>query len=284
MTRAVHFAGHLGLRGPDRPLLAHSARSTDPLDQIDALAENGFTGVQDLFLKLRPPAEQAAIGRRLKERTMRLTSFGGDPLHWNKPLWNRDDAESRALLQASVDGSIAAEHLAGGGGAVCVTGVDPKQSRAAQVAAMIENLKHFADIAARGNLTLLVEPVAAQWIPGLLVDSLEDGAAIVRAVDNPSVRLLFDIGHVWMMGHDILPALDAHWDSIGAIQAADMPGRVDLGAGELDWVAILAGIAARGHAMPIEIEHEPQDASVEGETRLIERLRRIEKAVSAGLP
>jgi hydroxypyruvate isomerase len=146
---------------------------------------------------------------------------------------------------------------------------------------MIENLKRFGDMAARGSLSLLVEPVAAQWIPDLLVDGLEDGAAIVRAVDMPSVRLLFDIGHVWMMGHDILPALDAHWDIIGAIQAADMPGRVDVGAGELDWVAIFAGIAARGHAAPIEIEHESLDASVEGEARLVERLRRIGEAVSA---
>lgn len=281
--RAVQFAGHLGLRNPDAPLFAHGARSRAPLDQIERLAELGFAGVQDVALKLRPPEEQRAIGRRMVALGLAMGSFTGEPLLWNRPLWNRSDEEARTVLRQSVEASIAAADRVGGSSAICVTGLDPARPRVDQHAAMIDNLRRCGAQAARGGLVLLVEPVAAAWIPGLFVGTLAEAAAIVRAVDMPSVRLMFDIGHVALAGEgdDMPGVLAAHWDLVGGIQAADMPGRIDLGAGELDWPAILGWIAARGWPGLAEIEHEPLDPSIEGERRLVERLARIEAEVAA---
>ena len=106
MTARWPIGGHLGLSSPDRPMLAHLARSTSPLDQLDALADHGFRGVQDLFLKLRPPAEQAAMAQRMSARGLALSSFGGDPMHWNKPLWSTQDEAGRDALRASEYDSI----------------------------------------------------------------------------------------------------------------------------------------------------------------------------------
>lgn len=275
----IAFAGHLGLASAAAPLLAHSARSTAPTDQIDALADMGFAGTLDIFLKLRPPREQEAMGRRLAERGLRMGSFGGDPHHWNAPLWSSTDAEARDTLRRSIRQSVAAMRRVGGGRAVCVTGLDPARPRTAQIAGMIENLKRFGEMAGRAGLTLLVEPVAPAWIPGLLVDNLADAVRIVRSVDNPSVRLMFDIGHVAMMEEDILPALARYWDLVDTVQAADTPGRIDLGLGELDWPAILGWIAAQRYDGMVEIEHQPVDPSAGGEARLVERLRRLNAAL-----
>jgi len=276
LNQRVRLAGHLGLRGPERPLFRHSARSIDPLDQLERFADLGFAGVQDNFLKLRPPAEQARMGRRMADLGLDLGCFANDPAEWNLPLWNGDDPAAAAMLRRNVESSIAAAARVGGGDAVCVTGYDPSRPRGVQIAAMIDNLRRFAEPARKGGLRLLVEPVADLWVPGLLVNNLADATAMVRAVDSPSVRLLFDVAHVRMTGEEIVPALAGCWDIVGGIQAADVPDRTDLGTGELDWPAILGWIADRGYTGLVEIEHEPAEDSMEGETRLVERLRRID--------
>jgi len=271
---AWRLAGHLGLSSPQAPLLAHLARSVAPLDQIDALADRGFAGVQDLFLKLRPPEEQAAMARRMAERGLSLSSFGGDPLHWNAPLWS--GADQAAVLE-SVTASAAIAQMFGGAGAVCVTGIDPGRAFGAQIDGMIANLKAAAPIAMRGGLTLLVEPIAPQRIPGMLLDRLEPAIAIVRAVDAPSVRLMFDIGHVAMMGHDVADAIYGCADIIGCVQACDVDGRerVDIGRGTLDWPAIRDALQGIGEDGIVELEHEPVDATAAGEAAMLRRLARI---------
>jgi hydroxypyruvate isomerase len=271
----LRFAGHLGLSAPDRPLLAHLGRSVDPLDQIDALADHGFVGVQDLFLKLRPPTEQAAMAAHMARRGLVLSSFGGDPMHWNAPLWSAEDAAGRDAVKASIALSCDLAARFSGAGAVCVTGFDPARSRKAQLAAMTETLKRHAEAAARAGLLLLVEPIAESRIAGLLLHRLEDGLEMVRAVAMPSVRLLFDIGHVAMMGHDVPSKLAACRDDIGLIQLADSPDRVDPGLGQLDCVAILRQIAEQDYPNPVELEFEPVDRTAEGEAQMLSRLARI---------
>lgn len=275
MIGPLRLAGHLGLSAPDRPLLAHLGRSVSPLDQIDALADHGFCGVQDLFLKLRPVDEQAAMAKRMAQRGMTLSSFGGDPMHWNTPLWSAQDDAGRSQIDASVAASCAIAERFGPTGGVCVAGIDPAQTRDAQLAAMIENLKRQGQAASRVGLTLLVEPIAPARIAGLLIDRLEHGVAIVEAVAMPSVRLLFDIGHVAMMGHDVVSALADCRNLIGLIQAADVPGRVDIGLGQLDWAAICGQIVQQGYTGLFELEHEPVDPTADGEKQMLTRLRQI---------
>jgi len=275
MTVAIRLSGHLGLSAPDRPLLAHLGRSVNAIDQIDALADHGFRGVQDLFLKLRPPEEQAGMARRMAERGMALSSFGGDPSHWNLPFWSTEDEAGRDAVTASVRASCVLAESFGGAGAVCVAGLDPDRSRRAQRQAMIDNLKRQGEAAARAGLVLLVEPIAPSRIAGLLVDRLDEGVAIVEAVAMPSVRLLFDVGHVAMMGHDVASALSGCRKVIGLIQVADIPERIDIGLGQLDWPAILSAIAEQHYTGLVELEYEPVDPTASGETQMLARLRQI---------
>ncbi|MFC4593105.1 TIM barrel protein [Sphingobium tyrosinilyticum] len=273
MTTDFRLAGHLGLSAPDRPLLAHLGRSVDPVDQIDALADHGFSGVQDLFLKLRPAAEQAAMAERMTLRGLNLSSFGGDPMRWNLPFWSAEDEVGREAVQESITASCALAERFGVAGVVCVAGLDPDRSRGAQLVAMTENLKRNAETAARRDLTLLVEPIAETRIAGLLLNRLEDTLEMVRTVAMPSVRLLFDTGHVAMMGHDVPSALAMSAAEIGLIQFADVPDRVDPGLGLLDWTAILRQVADQGYRGMVELEFEPVDRTAEGEANMLGRVR-----------
>ncbi len=274
MTARWPIGGHLGLSSPDQPLLAHLGRSTSSLDQIDALADHGFSGVQDLFLTLRPEAEQVAMANRMESRGLVLSSFS-DLKYWNQPVWSAEDEAGLEHLRSSVELSVEIAARFNGGGVVCVAGLDPQRPRDAQIRAMTENLQRYAEPAARSGLTLLVEPIAASRIPGLLLDQLEEAADMVRAVAMPSVRLLFDTGHVAMMGHDVASSFAACAKETGLIQFADVPNRVDPGLGELDWPAILRQIEEQGYHGMIELEFEPTDPTATGESQMLDRLKSL---------
>lgn len=261
------------------PLFSHSARSKAPEDQIAYIASIGFAGVQDNFLKLRPDAEQRRIGAALVAHGLAMGSFTNNPHGWNKPLWGARDAAARAELRRDLESSIAAAARVDGHIATCVTGTDPAGPRADQIEAMIENLAELADTAAAGGLLLCVEPVAASWIPGMLVDNIADALAIVRAVDHPAVRLQFDFAHIESSDGDVLRHLQTCWNWIGAIQVADTPGRTDLGAGAIDWPAALRILRANHWQGLLEIEHMPQHESAAGEAHLLERLRLLENKI-----
>jgi hydroxypyruvate isomerase len=275
----MRYAGHLGLRAPDCPLFRHGARSGAPADQIRFLADIGFAGVQDNFLEVRTAAEQERIGGELERAGLAMGSFTGNPRHWNQPLWSARDVESCAALRRGLDASIETACRVNGHLIGCVTGIRDDVPRERQIEAMIDNLRFMAERAARARVALCVEPVAAQWIPGLLVQDIATALRIVEAVGAPSVRIMFDIGHVQMSDGEVLQHLERCWNHIGAIQAADCPGRIDLGAGELDWPAILGTIRRKGFDGLIEIEHLPLEDSAAGERRLIERLHAVDAAL-----
>jgi hydroxypyruvate isomerase len=272
MTARWPIGGHLGLSSPDQPMLAHLARSTSPLDQIDALSDHGFRGVQDLFLMLRPEAEQVAMADRMSSRGLVLSSFS-DLKYWNQPVWSAEDEAGLEHLRSSVDLSAEIAARFNGGSVVCVAGLDNQRPRDVQLRAMTENLKRYAEQAVRSGLTLLVEPIAASRIPGLLLDRLENAVEMVRAVAMPSVRLLFDTGHVAMMGHDVPSSFAACAQQTGLVQFADIPNRVDPGLGELDWPAILKAIEDHGYRGMIELEFEPTNPTAIGETQMLDRLK-----------
>lgn len=284
MSGALAFAGHLGLRVSKLPLLAYAARSKGPLVQIEALAEHGFKGVQDVFLKARSVSQQKVMSSRMAALGLRMGTFNGDPQHWNTPLWSSRDEAARATLRQNLQASLALSERMGGGAAVCVCGIDPARPHDAQLAGMIDNLKEMGEIAAKSGLTLLVEPVAAAWIPGLLIATLQDAASVVRAANLPSVRLLFDTGHVALAGEDVLTGLQNNWDIIGGVQVSDVPGRIDVGAGTLDWAAIFGWLSEQRYSGLVEVEHEPMELSRQGGTRLLERLRALAPAGSFSHP
>lgn len=284
MNWTLPFTAHLGLRGPDKPLFRHSARSVDVFDQIDFIADLGFAGVQDNYAALRPPREQAQVASHAARRGLKMASFVHDPKGWNLPRWSASDADSRAALAVELDHSLATARRIGGRVLTCVTGLSPANDRAAQLAAMTDNLRWAGDRAAAAGVVCCVEMTSPHWLSGMLVDHFDDAIAMVRAADHSAVRLMFDVGHVAMNGHDPLAAFERTTDLVGAVQLADVPagekpGRIDVGAGSISWVPLLRAIRASGFDGLYELEHEAAGAGLAGETQMVKTLRAVDAAV-----
>lgn len=289
MNWTLPWTAHLGLRGPEGPLFRHSARSIDPLDQIDFIADLGFAGVQDNYAALRTAGEQERVAAHAARRGLRMASFVHDPMGWNLPRWSVGDADGRAALARELEWSLETARRIDGRTIICVAGLDPDRPKADQLAAFAQNLRVAGDRAGAVGVRLCVEMVSPRWIPDMLVGRFDDALDVVRAAGHPAVRLMFDIGHIAMNGGDPLVALDAASGLIGGVQAADMssrdkdghgePGRIDIGGGTVDWTPLLRAIRLSGYDGLFEVEHEAEGEGIEGEARLIERLKAVDQAV-----
>ena len=134
----MRYATHLGLLAPDAPMFRHSARSVGIEDQLAYLAELGFAGVQDNFLKLRSVDEQERIGRCAEQHGLTVWLVQQQSQSWDRPLWSGTDDASRAQLGHDLADSIATAQRSGARGAVCVAGRDPSRRQAEQIGAMAE--------------------------------------------------------------------------------------------------------------------------------------------------
>jgi hydroxypyruvate isomerase len=100
----------------------------------------------------------------------------------------------------------------------------------------VKGLKELARHAERKPVNIVLEQLSTRddshpmkGHPGYQGDDLDYCAEIVRRVDSPRVKLLFDIYHVAIMNGDVIRRLRQYRDLIGHIHTAGVPGR-----GELD--------------------------------------------------
>lgn len=271
----LRLAGHLGVRAPDAPLLRYLAGSADPVQQIALMARFGFAGISDNFLLLRRASERKRIVEALRHYGLAMGSFVHDPAAWNAPTWSARNPRGRDALKRALARSIAAAGSCGGTRINVVTGRDPARPPGDQLAAMVENLATAAEAIAGLGIRLCVEATHPSFAPGLLVERWQDALAVVKQVGHEAVGLTLDIGHIALHGEDPVAAIDASRDWIGIVQVADVPGRVEPGAGTLSWAAIIKALKTGGHDGLVELELEASQAGEAGERSMLAHLERL---------
>ena len=111
-------------------------------------------------------------------------------------------------------------------------------SRSAQHAASIENLKRAADLAAANQVQIVVEPIDPLENPNMYLTSVSEAFEIIRAVDSPQVRVLYDFYHEQRAYGNLIEKLEQNIDLVGLVHIADVPGRHEPGTGEIDYANI----------------------------------------------
>ena len=113
----------------------------------------------------------------------------------------------------------------------------------------IRCLRECAPIAEAEGVTILVEVLNSK--PGGHVDYIGDHMSyaleIIRAVDSPRVRILYDIFHMQIMEGDIISTLTDAAEWIGHYHTGGVPGRAEIDATqELYYPAIVRAIDETG--------------------------------------
>lgn len=275
----LRFAPHIGLTSLDTPLFRESVGSTDPVAQIEYAASLGFAGIEDNLLKLRSVADQERIGRALASSGLEMGCFVNNADKWNAPLWGRRDDDARTQIRGDLESSIDAAKRVGGKYLTTISGRDLYTPLWAQHQAMIENLKRLAPVADKAGVVLGIEATNEQGFPGMLVHRIADAYAIVKAVDSPAVRLVFDAFHVQVNDGDLIRNLDRTFDAIGIVQIADNPDRLEPGTGEINFVNFFKRLIEHGYSGLVELEHAASKPGAAGEQSALDTLSAINAAI-----
>jgi hydroxypyruvate isomerase len=84
------------------------------------------------------------------------------------------------------------------------------------------------------------------------------GLEVVRAVNSPRVKLLYDIYHMQIMEGDLVRTIQKNIDWIGHFHTGGVPGRHELdGTQEVQWDGVMRGIAATGYKGYVAHEFVP---------------------------
>lgn len=144
-------------------------------------------------------------------------------------------------------------------------GMDTGEPRALQHASVVSGLRAAAPTLEAEGITLVIEPLNLRVNhPGYYLYSSDEAFDMVKEVNSPRVKVLFDIYHQQITEGDVTARLLANIDWIGHFHAAGNPGRHELASGELNYRYILRMIAQTGYSGYVGLEYLPAGAPLEG--------------------
>jgi hydroxypyruvate isomerase len=110
----------------------------------------------------------------------------------------------------------------------------------------VEGYKKIVGVAEKANVTLILEPLNTRdpapmkGHPGYQGDHVAECMEIIRRVNSPALKLLFDVYHVQVMDGDLIRRIRELRDFIAHVQVAGNPGRGPLGAEqEINYAAVM---------------------------------------------
>jgi sugar phosphate isomerase/epimerase len=103
----------------------------------------------------------------------------------------------------------------------------------------VKGMRELARYAASRHVTIVLEQLNTRETshpmkghPGYQGDDIDYCAEIVRQVDSPHAKLLFDVYHVAIMNGDVIRRIRQYGKWIGHIHTAGVPGRAELDGGQ----------------------------------------------------
>ncbi|NUQ27151.1 MAG: TIM barrel protein [Acidobacteriaceae bacterium] len=131
--------------------------------------------------------------------------------------------------------------------------VDPQ----VQYTAAVENLLRASDIADKQGINIVIEPIDLIENPTIFLTSVKEGFEIVRAVNRPNVKVLYDFYHEQRGGGNLIEKLEAYIEWVGLVHIADVPGRNEPGTGEIDYTNIYRSLGKLNYNRVIGMEYAP---------------------------
>lgn len=240
----------------------------DPIDQLNFMADQGFTALEDNGMMKRDIALQTKIGKTLAKRNMTMGVFvidkGGN-------MANTLAAGKQDYIDIFLDGCRRAVEVAKRVNAKWMTvvpgGFQRKLPIGIQDANVIEALRRGAEILEPHGLVMVLEPLSDS--PDLYLQNSDQTYMICKAVDSPACKILFDIYHMQKTEGHIIRNIDLTWDEIEYFQIGDNPGRKEPTTGEINYKNVFKHIHNKGFKGVMGMEHGNSIKGKEGELALI---------------
>ncbi len=126
--------------------------------------------------------------------------------------------------------------------------VQPGMSEAEAIDNCVAGLNRAKRIAEDHGVTICVELLNSKVNhKGYQGDHTSFGVQVIKAVNSPRVKLLYDIYHMQIMEGDVISTIRQNFDSIAHFHTGGVPGRHELDdTQELNWLAVSRAIVDAG--------------------------------------
>ncbi len=160
-----------------------------------------------------------------------------------------NDPKHHELLITAMKTGLPKLKAAGIPSAICFFGKRNGMADAEGIKNSIACLQQIKPIAEENGVNVIVELLNSKVNhPDYIGDKTPYGAEIIRAVNSPNIKLLYDIYHMQIMEGDVIATINKYKDAIGHYHTGGVPGRNELDATqELNWPAVTEAIIATGY-------------------------------------
>lgn len=259
----LKYAPHLGM-------FSNSA-GKDPIDQLNFMADQGFTAFEDNGMKGRTVELQEKMAATMARRGIEMGVFVAHKIYWKEPNLTSGKQKFRDEFLNQIKESVEVAKRVNAKWMTVVPGhVDLRQHIDYQTANVVESLKQACDILEPHNLTMVLEPLNFRDHPGLFLSESPQAYNLCKAVDSPSCKILFDIYHQQIQEGNLIPNIRQSWDEIGYFQIGDNPGRKEPTTGEINYKNVFKYIHDKGFKGIMGMEHGNSKRGAEGEQAVIQ--------------
>jgi hydroxypyruvate isomerase len=241
----------------------------DPIKQLQFMADQGFTALEDNGLMGRPVELQTRIGETLAKLGMTMGVFVLDKGGNSE---NTLAAGKKEYIDIFLNGCKRAVETAKRVNAKWITVVPGDFERnlpiGVQTGNVIETLRRGAEILEPHGLVMVLEPLSDS--PNLFLRTSDQTYMICKGVNSPSCKILFDMYHMQKNEGRLIYNMDQTWDEIAYFQIGDEPGRKEPGTGEINYRNVFKHIYDKGYRGVMGMEHGNSMPDKKGEQGVID--------------
>ena len=223
-------------------------KNTELCSAIRQAAALGYDAVETYRWK---DLDLDEVKRTLDETGVELLSMCTTEFRLTEP-------EYREAWVAGIKESCEAAKKLGVKRLITQVGKDTGAPREEQHVSIVEGLKAGAPVLEKYGVTVMIEPLNTYVNhPGYYLWSAVEAFEIVKEVNSPNVKVVFDIYHQQVMEGNIIPNIVNYLDLIAHLHGAGHPGRNELQYGENDYKNIIKAVENAGYAGALGLEYKP---------------------------
>ncbi len=265
----LNYAPHFGM--------FKNSAGKNLIDQLNFMADEGFTAFEDNNLKKRSISDQEKMASTMAKRNIKMGVFVAHTIHWKEANLASGKKEKRNQFLKEIEESVDVAKRINAKWMTVVPGHrDLRLNISYQQTNVIDSLKYACDILEPHGLVMVLEPLNFRDHPGLFLTESPQAYEICKAVNSKSCKILFDIYHQQIQEGNLIPNIDSCWDEISYFQIGDNPGRKEPTTGEINYKNIFKFIHEKGFTGILGMEHGNALPGENGEIKLIEAYKKVD--------
>jgi len=261
----MKYAPHFGM-------FKHHA-GEDLLDQLQFMADEGFTAMEDNGMMGKNVELQKKISKKMQQLGMEMGVFVSYA-DFKESVFVMPEEEKTKWLISHMKKAVEVAKRVNAKWTTVVPGCFVNKIEwDYQTANCIEILKKCADVLEPSGLVMVLEPLNKWNHPGLFLSKIPQAYQICKAVDSPSCKILDDLYHQQITEGNLIPNIQRAWSEIQYFQMGDNPGRNEPTTGEINYKNIFKYLHEKKFDGILGMEHGNSIKGKKGERAVIDAYR-----------